>query len=147
MPYSEFHIGYKQSVLAADELVFALYLPRRFSEHRSYQRKVGTRNAMAITKVGLAVTARIENDHIAEIRIAAASLADRPIRLVKTEEALLGQRLSAEIRNAARKALLEEAKPIDDIRSTALYRKSVAANLLDECLSFMENSRKEKRSA
>ena len=147
MPYADFHLGYKQSVLAADELVFALHLPRRFSEHLSYQRKVGTRNAMAITKVGLAATATIVNDHIEEIRVAAASLADRPIRLVKTEAVLLGQRLSAEICTAARKTLLEEAKPIDDIRSTALYRKSVAANLLDECLASMQNSRQTERTA
>jgi xanthine dehydrogenase iron-sulfur cluster and FAD-binding subunit A len=34
----------------------------------------------------------------------------------------------------ARKALLDEVVPIDDIRSTADYRKSVAANLLEEFL-------------
>ena len=147
LAYADFHLGYKQSVLQPDELVLALHLPRRFSLHIGYLRKVGTRNAMAITKVGLAATAKIENDHIEEIRIAAASLADRPIRLLKTEAVLLGQRLSAEVCTAARKTLLEEAKPIDDIRSTALYRKSVAANLLDECLASMQSGRQTERTA
>jgi CO/xanthine dehydrogenase FAD-binding subunit len=147
MPYADFHLGYKQNLLAADELVFALHLPRRFGNYLSYQRKVGTRNAMAITKVGLAVIAKMDDDRIEEIRIAAASLADRPIRLAKTEAALLGQRLSAEICTAARKALLEEAKPIDDIRSTALYRRSVAANLLDEFLAAIPSGLKAEQTA
>jgi len=34
----------------------------------------------------------------------------------------------------AQAALLKEAQPIDDIRSTAEYRRKVAANLLGECL-------------
>ena len=147
MPYADFHLGYKQSVLAVDELVFALHLPRRFGSHLSYQRKVGTRNAMAITKVGLAVTAKMDDDRIAEIRLAAASLADRPVRLAKTEAALLGQRLSPGTCAAARKALLEEAKPIDDSRSTALYRKSVAANLLDEFLASLPSGLKTEQTA
>jgi CO/xanthine dehydrogenase FAD-binding subunit len=140
IPYADFHLGYKQSVLEPDELVFALHLPRRFAHHISYLRKVGTRNAMAITKVALAATATIADGRIAEIRLAAASVADRPVRLTATEEVLLDETLSAEVCAAAKLALLSEVKPIDDIRSTALYRKHVAANLLDEFLKQLRGS-------
>jgi CO/xanthine dehydrogenase FAD-binding subunit len=139
LPYSDFHLGYKRSVLAVDELVYALHLPCRFAEHCSYQRKVGTRNAMAITKVGLTATARVEADQIVEIRLGAASLADRPVRLYQTESVLLGLKLSPALHKAARASILSEAQPIDDIRSTALYRKHVAANLIDEFLSKLEH--------
>ncbi len=57
VPYSEFHTGYKRNVLAADELLYAIHLPRRFARHRQYLRKVGTRRAMAIAKVALGATA------------------------------------------------------------------------------------------
>jgi CO/xanthine dehydrogenase FAD-binding subunit len=134
IPYADFHLGYKRSVLQPDELVLALYLPRRFADHRQYLRKVGTRKAMAITKVALAAAAKLEDNVITEIRLAAASVADRPVRLLATEAALLGQPLTAETHQSARKALLNEVRPIDDIRSTAEYRKQVAANLLDEFL-------------
>jgi CO/xanthine dehydrogenase FAD-binding subunit len=134
LPYAEFHLGYKQSVLEPDELVLALHLPRRFNRHRSYLRKVGARNAMAITKVALAATAIVVEDRIEEIRLAAASVADRPIRLIATEAMLQGVRCSSATYSSARLALLNEVRPIDDIRSTALYRKHVAANLLDEFL-------------
>jgi CO/xanthine dehydrogenase FAD-binding subunit len=134
VPYREFHTGYKRNVLAADELLFAIHLPRQFAHHRQYLRKVGTRRAMAISKVALAATALLNENVVSEIRLAAASLAPFPVRLYETETVLLGQPLTKETAQAARGALLAEAQPIDDIRSTAEYRRRVGANLLQEFL-------------
>ncbi len=134
VPYAAFHTGYKQNVLAPDELLYAVHLPRRFGQHRQYLRKVGTRRAMAISKVALAGTASLEGGVVQEIRLAAASLAPFPARLYKTEAALLGQAITPEVVESARKALLAEARPIDDIRSTAEYRRGVGGNLLEEFL-------------
>ena len=53
VPYSDFHTGYKRNLLAPDELLYAIHLPRRFAQHKQYLRKVGTRRAMAISKVAL----------------------------------------------------------------------------------------------
>ena len=134
VPYCDFHIGYKRNVLAPDELVFALHLPRRFSRHRQYLRKVGTRRAMAISKVALAGAALVHNGIVSEIRLAAASLAAFPARLRATEQALLGLSIDSQTIRKARQILLTEAAPIDDIRSTAGYRRHVGANLLEEFL-------------
>ncbi|MGD0157308.1 MAG: FAD binding domain-containing protein [Terracidiphilus sp.] len=139
VPYSEFHTGYKCNVLAPDELMHAIHLPRRFARHKQYLRKVGTRRAMAVAKVALGATALVENGVIREIRLGAASLAPFPVRLLQAEAALLGQPVSHETARAARRALLAEVKPIDDIRSTAEYRRRVAANLLDEFLLELRN--------
>jgi len=138
VPYSDFHTGYKSNVLANDELLFAVHMPRRFAKHRQYLRKVGTRRAMAISKVALAGTALIENGQVSEIRLAAASLAAFPARLYRTEDRLRGSAVTAESIQAARKALLAEALPIDDIRSTAEYRRTVGANLLEEFLHELQ---------
>jgi CO/xanthine dehydrogenase FAD-binding subunit len=135
VPYAQFHIGYKRSALAADELLYAIHLPRRFAGHRQYLRKVGTRRAMAISKTALAGTALVEKGMVREVRIAAASLAAFPMRLYRTEDAVCGQEPTTKTIQAARRALLDEVVPIDDIRSTAEYRKQVAANLLVEFLS------------
>lgn len=132
--YTQFHTGYKRNVLAADELLYAVHLPRRFANHRQYFRKVGTRRAMAISKVALAATALLQGDVVSEIRLAAASLAPFPTRLYQTETVLLGQPVARKTIQSARRALLAEAQPIDDIRSTAEYRRRVAANLLEEFL-------------
>jgi len=147
IPYADFHLGYKQTVLERDELVLALHLPRCFENHTKYLRKVGTRNAMAITKVAIAATALITEGRISEIRLAAASLADRPVRLIAIEAVLFGKTLSRETRTAARAALLSEVRPIDDIRSTAMYRSHVAANLLDEFLDTLEQKQAVERIA
>lgn len=134
LSYAEFHTGYKRNVMATDELIYAIHLPRRFAHHRQYLRKVGTRRAMAISKVALAGTALLHEDVVSEVRLAAASLAPFPTRLYQAEAALSGKKLTKGTIQAARSALLSEVQPIDDIRSTAEYRSYVAANLLEEFL-------------
>ena len=134
IPYHEFHTGYKQNVMSADELMVAVHLPRRFARHRRYLRKVGTRRAMAIAKVALGATALLEQGVVREIRLGVASLAPFPTRLYATEAALLDRPVTCETMRAARQALFGEVRPIDDIRSTADYRRRVAANLLEEFL-------------
>jgi CO/xanthine dehydrogenase FAD-binding subunit len=138
LPYSEFHLGYKRMLLEPDEILYSIRVPRHSAGWRQYIRKVGTRNAQAISKTALAAVARVAEDRIEEIRIGAASLADRPLRCTGTEAALRGRSLTGEgleetVRRG-RAALAGEAKPIDDIRSTAMYRTVVAANLLEEFL-------------
>jgi CO/xanthine dehydrogenase FAD-binding subunit len=134
IPYHQFHTGYKRSALAADELLYAVHLPRRFTRHRQYLRKVGTRRAMAISKVALAATTLLDHGRIREIRLAAASLAPYPLRLFETEKSLLGKPIDKDTIASACETIRAEAQPIDDIRSTAEYRQRVAANLLEECL-------------
>ena len=134
--YAAFHLGYKRTALAPDELILAVRLPRRFQAHIHWVRKVGTRNAQAISKVALACVAQIDSSHFAEIAIGAASLQDRPARLLKTETALRGRdpRDPSTLQDAQAE-LAAEAAPIDDIRSTARYRVRVAQNLLEEFLA------------
>ena len=134
IPYAEFHTGYKRNALAADELFYAVHLPRRFARHKQYLRKVGTRRAMAVAKAALGATALLDGGAVSEIRLAAASVAPVPTRLYGAEAALVGRPIARETVQAARAALLAEVRPIDDIRSTAEYRRRVTANLLEEFL-------------
>ena len=143
LPYRDFHLAYKRTALRPDELLFSITIPRAYAAYRTYIRKVGTRNAQAISKVALAAVARIDQTThtIADIRIGAASLRETPARCTAAEQALINQpitpaTLPALIRNA-RAALASEARPIDDIRSTARYRATVAANLLEEFLTSL----------
>ena len=132
LPYVEFHTGYKQTRLAADEIISAIALQPRFAGYYSYSRKVGTRNAQAIAKLCLAGLGKISNHTIEDVRLAIGSMAVTPVRLRRTEEVLLGQPHSAALMSEARQALEAEVAPIDDIRSSAAYRLQVAGNLLQE---------------
>ena len=134
MPYVEFHTGYKQTELAPDEIISAIALQPRFSSYHGYSRKVGTRNAQAIAKLCVAGLGKVSGNKIDDVRLAIGSMAVTPVRLRRTEQALLGQPYSAALVSEARQAMEAEVAPIDDIRSSALYRLHVAGNLLQEFL-------------
>ena len=136
VPYAQFHTGYKRTVLAEDELVLAVEVPRREWTH-GYLRKVGPRNAQAISKVALGGVARCVEGRVEAARLGLASVAAAPFRCVATEAALAGKTLRAELVGEARAALEGEIAPLDDIRSTARYRRQVAGNLLEEFLQQM----------
>ena len=134
LPYRDFHLAYKETALEPDELLHSITISRNLRGYKTYIRKVGTRNAQAISKVAIAALARMKNGHVEDIRIGAASLREYPARLTATEQSLVGKPITSETIAAARAATLTEARPIDDTRSTAKYRATVAANLLEEFL-------------
>ena len=137
LPYKEFHTGYKKTKLAPDELIRAICLARRFSGHLAYTRKVGARNAQAISKVCIAALGRA-GSVVEDVRIALGSVAPVPIRLVETERLLKGKSLQPALLDLAREAAISEIRPIDDIRSSARYRAAVAGNLVAEFLRKLE---------
>lgn len=118
VPFTAFYTGYRKSVMRPDELIVALEVPPVSGVQ--WFRKVGTRAAQAISKV---VMAAVRGEHP---RIALGSVAPTVVRLPKTEAALAA---GVPIESAKR-TLAEEIHPIDDVRSTAEYRRRVAANLL-----------------
>jgi CO/xanthine dehydrogenase FAD-binding subunit len=134
VPYTEFHLGYKKTVLAADELIRAIHLPKRFGTSFRYARKVGARNAQAISKICIAATGHLQKGRVEEIRIGIGSVAPAPMRALATERVLIGGKVNDVTIAEARRILLSEMAPIDDIRSTAEYRKLVACNLVEEML-------------
>ena len=124
--------------MRADELLARIRLPRNTSEFKHYYRKVGTRKAQAISKVCFAGVASFRGSRVTEARIALGSVAPIVLRCKQTEDVLRGQELNDDTVRLARETLMREIAPIDDIRSTALYRLRVAANLL---LDFLVTAR------
>jgi CO/xanthine dehydrogenase FAD-binding subunit len=100
------------------ELITAVEIP--FIDGVQWFRKVGTRAAQSISKV---VMAGVRASRPA---VAVGSVAPTVIRLPRTEEALAAGAPMAD----AQRLLQEEISPIDDLRSTAAYRRRIAANLL-----------------
>src|SRR5467141_1330741 len=94
--YRTFHTGYKKTVLAADELIRDISLPRRFSGYFSHARKVGARNAQAISKVCVAAIGRTHGGCVEDVHIAIGSVAPVPLRLWETERGLKGKTIDLE---------------------------------------------------
>lgn len=140
LPYYGFHTDYKHMRINPGELLSNIRLPRRMAPVFHYYRKVGTRKAQAISKVCFAATGLMENGRVAHMRIAIGSVAPIVVRCIETEKLLLGTPLDANTIRSARKFLLREISPIDDIRSTANYRQQIAGNMLEDFLQRLQAS-------
>jgi len=140
LPYREFHTGYKKTKLAPDELIRTICIARKFSPYFAYTRKVGARNAQAISKVCIAALGRRGGGVVEDIRIAVGSVAPVPLRLVDTERLLLGTPVDRSLLALAKRTAITELRPIDDIRSTARYRSAVVGNLVTEFLQKLGSS-------
>jgi CO/xanthine dehydrogenase FAD-binding subunit len=133
-PYRGFHTDYKQMLIAPNELLSRIRMPRNTRNATQYYRKVGTRKAQAISKVCLAALGKLEDNQISDIKISLGSVAPIVVRCVQTENALRGEKLNTDAIKLASAMLEKEISPIDDIRSTADYRLQVAKNLLTDFL-------------
>lgn len=123
IPYADFHLGYRKTALEPGEIIVRVRLPTPAAGSIQSFRKVGTREAQAISKVVVALAGRITDGRLADIRLAAGSVAPVPIRLRATEEAIRGLPPGAEAADLAGREAAREVQPIDDVRSTADYRR------------------------
>ncbi|MFL5686001.1 MAG: FAD binding domain-containing protein [Chloroflexota bacterium] len=128
VPAADFWTGYRQTALAHDELIVRIRLPLA-AEREMRFRKVGTRRAQAISKVVMSVAWQGDGTW-RDVRVALGSVAATPIRATATEQALEGRRPTPETADRAADTLAGELTPIDDVRSTAEYRRLVAARVL-----------------
>jgi xanthine dehydrogenase small subunit len=131
IPASAFWVAYRTTAVEPDELLLRVRIP--LAEHREIRfRKVGTRRAQAISKVVMALARREPEPggSWSDVRLALGSVADRPIRAAATEAVLEGAEPTQATADRAADTLATELQPIDDVRSTADYRRIVAARVL-----------------
>jgi OHCU decarboxylase len=134
LPYREFHLGYKKTALRPEELVLAVHLSKRYEGWFNYTRKVGTREAQAISKICIAGAGKLKDGSVEALHIGIGAVAPTPLRLRNIESLLLGRPLTKERIAEAKRALQDEISPIEDARSSVQYRRQVAENLLEDLL-------------
>jgi xanthine dehydrogenase small subunit len=127
----EFWPAYRTTARRDDELLLRIRIPLARDRQVRF-RKVGTRRAQAISKVVMALAWRAPSDADAwtEVRLALGSVAATTVRAPATEAVLEGARPTRETADSAVAALTGELAPIDDVRSTAEYRRAVAGRVL-----------------
>jgi CO/xanthine dehydrogenase FAD-binding subunit len=132
--YDTFHTGYRKTVLGADELIERVIIPLPSAPIQVF-RKVGTRSAQAISKVvsGFAAS-RDDAGRFVKVRLAMGSIAAVPTRLRDVEALIEGQVLSADLADRAGALVAQTITPIDDVRSTADYRRHVAGQTVRRIL-------------
>ena len=135
MPISQFIKAPGRTDLASDELLTAVNIPIE-DYNRVFYRKVGTRKAVALSKLSIACLATVHGNSIEKLRIAVGAVAPTVVRCEEAEKALLGKTIDEASRNFEfiREIYAEHITPIDDQRSTAKYRKRVALGLIEDFL-------------
>jgi CO/xanthine dehydrogenase FAD-binding subunit len=131
VPAGEFWPAYRRTALADDELLLRIRIPLLAGRELRF-RKVGTRRAQSISKVVLVLGWRdgASATPWTDVRLALGSVAATPIRAPATEAVLEGRPPVPETADRAAETLAGELNPIDDVRSTAEYRRLVAARVL-----------------
>ena len=131
IPVDEFWPAYRTTALADDELLLRVRIPVLANRQVRF-RKIGTRRAQAISKVVIALAweAAAPDDRWTGVRLALGSVAATTVRMTAAEDALEGQSPTPRVADGAVRALTAELRPIDDVRSTADYRRLVAGRVL-----------------
>jgi xanthine dehydrogenase small subunit len=123
--------AYRQTALEPDELLLRIRIPLATGRETRF-RKVGTRRAQSISKVVMALSFLDAGraTRWTGVRLALGSVAPTPIRAPQTEAVIEGHPPIPETADRAAETLAAELHPIDDVRSTAEYRRLVAARVL-----------------
>jgi xanthine dehydrogenase FAD-binding subunit len=141
VPISDFIQGPRRVGRHNNEILAEIILPSVLEEgaHVVFE-KVGNRNADAIAKVGFAGYIRINDARIADIRFAFGAVGPTMVRSTDIEIKLVGKTIPLAAVDIAQvvAAFDKIIHPIDDQRSTATYRKTVALNLLRYFLSMKQ---------
>jgi xanthine dehydrogenase FAD-binding subunit len=136
---SDFIQGVRRIQREPGEILIEIILPSVLEEgaHVVFE-KVGNRNADAIAKVGFAGYIRLNGTRIDEVRLCFGAVGPTMVRSIDIEKKLLGKMIPLADADIAQVVadFGKIIKPIDDHRSTALYRKTVALNLLRYFLSM-----------
>jgi xanthine dehydrogenase FAD-binding subunit len=123
------------------EILAEIILPSVLKEgaHVVFE-KVGNRNADAIAKVSFAGYIRINDARIDDVRFAFGAVGPTMVRSIDIEKKLVGKTIPLADADIAQvmAAFNQIISPIDDQRSTATYRKTVALNLLRYFLSMKQ---------
>lgn len=136
IPIEEFIVGPSRTLCSGKEILKYIKIPIRKVDG-IYYKKIGARRANAISKLSIATIKVFEGDYLKKVAISLGAVAPKIVRVREIENHIMGKSRT-EIRNMAREIAFSYEKyinPIDDIRSTAKYRKRVAINLICDSLT------------
>jgi len=138
LPISDFILGPGKTALKPGELLSSVIIPtgRHFAVSRF--EKVGRRKSLAISVASLSSLINLSPDGIiTEARLAWGSVGPTVVRLNSLETDLQGQKTCQRNMRRIVETVRDGVAPIDDIRATAAYRRSVSANLLVRLLESL----------
>lgn len=129
MSVEDFHLGPGKNAMAKDELLLGFEVPAIDNSFFGFYERLGSRAALTITKVGVAMGSTKKGNRLSDVRIALSAVAPRVIRAPQSEKILQSDVISPEIIDRAARTLITECTPITDFRSTCDYREDMVGQL------------------
>ncbi|MES2879841.1 MAG: xanthine dehydrogenase small subunit [Pseudomonadota bacterium] len=130
MPLEQLYTGYRKNVIAADEVLAWIKVPKATPQELSRVYKISKRFDDDISAVCLAVNLHLEDGQVVRASLGVGGVAATPVRAVKTEAALMNQPWTQATVQQAMATLRGEFQPISDMRASSAYRVQVLGNLL-----------------
>jgi xanthine dehydrogenase small subunit len=130
LPLERFYTGYRQNVLAPDEVLAWIKVPKPVPGELLRAYKISRRYDDDISAVCLVVNMEIEDGVVRQVGIGAGGVSAVPARAWQAEAALRGQPWTLEAARQASAALRTEFQPISDMRASSAYRSTVLGNLM-----------------
>ncbi|MEW6487267.1 MAG: FAD binding domain-containing protein [Thermodesulfobacteriota bacterium] len=137
LPIETFWLAYRKTALASGEYLKSFHLPALTARAAVAYRFQGLRRAMEIdmVNVGCYLELDAKKQKAAAVRIALGAVGPIPYRAVQAEAALAGAKIGPEFFEEAGRLAAEEAKPIDDVRASASYRRRLVAVLVSRAFA------------
>ncbi len=130
IPLEKLYTGYRQNLMAPDEVLAWIKVPKPTPGEASRVYKISKRYDDDISAVCLAINLQIKDGVVASASIGAGGVSATPVRAIQTEAALTGQRWNLQTVQHAMATLRAEFSPLSDMRASAAYRREVLGNLL-----------------
>ena len=130
LPLEQLYTGYRQNVMAKDEVLAWIKVPKPQKPEQLKVYKISKRYDDDISALCLALNLQVQKGKVTAASIGVGGVAATPVRAVKTQAALLGQAWSLDTVKHAIEILRAEFQPISDMRASAAYRSEVLGNLL-----------------
>ena len=131
----DFYTGVRKTILQPDEIVREVIFPKMDASQRGIYLKLGLRKAQAISLVNMSAIISFKGDTISDAQITLGAVAPTIIHAQEAEEYLKGKKLSKKTIDQASDLAKKAAKPIDDIRGSAVYREEITRVLVKRGLT------------
>jgi carbon-monoxide dehydrogenase medium subunit len=137
----DFFTGPNRTALTDEEILLEIKIPDMPPKSKGVYLKLSPRRAMDLAIVGVAVVVVPEDGICKDIRIALGAVAPTPLRTMKAETVLKGQKFNDNLIEKAAKTAAAEASPIDDHRASAEYRRDMIEVLVKRAIKQAIGSR------
>jgi xanthine dehydrogenase iron-sulfur cluster and FAD-binding subunit A len=130
----DFYTGVRKTKMQSNEMLVDIFFPALTRDQRGTFIKLALRRAQAISLVNVAVVLTMKRSIVKSASITLGSVAPTIIHTPEAETYLVGKKLSEDAISRAAELGMTASRPIDDLRSSAAYRREAVRVLIARAL-------------